>query len=161
MELSQEERERRRQVALDLHQRTREDGTRVFGGPQPGSGRPRLKTATETVAEKVAEKGQVIFDALMDGLAKDKPQYVRNDSARTLLTIEQKHLENVREEERELEAMRRDELLDEVTELLVGLDRAGRLSLPVIEGRALALPAGDDGDNGSQGSDTGTEAAAA
>jgi hypothetical protein len=143
IQISDEERQRRRDKAKELVAAGR------IGGPRPGSGRPRKKRASEVIAEKVERRANEVSGALFDGLKPHQPQTVRNDSARTLLAIEEKEHLLRREEERELRAASRDELVEGVFELFDRL--AGPLGLVprgargdaqgVIEGRASrALP---------------------
>lgn len=142
MNITEEERENRKQRALALTQQRREDGTRVFGGPQPGSGRPRSKRTSEILAEKVQREAEEIWETLHDGLQKNVPQAVRNQTVEIMLRIEAQEEQARRAEESDLATLKRDELIALLVKKLVKIDTAGHIDLPIIEGR-VATPAAE------------------
>lgn len=81
-----------------------------FGGKPGQGGRPRIKTATEVVAEKAAEKGEQLAKQLIN-IALNNPDPRRQIEAMDrLLGAEQTVEKNKREDERELSKMEGDEL---------------------------------------------------
>ena len=138
-EISPEERERRRQWALEKNQETvvEPDGTvrRKFGGPQPGSGRPRKPRASERIAERVAADGDTFYIKLKEIVDGKNPSEARK-AIETLLNIEEKERSLKVQEERDIENMRRDQLMVYIKSKLEELG----IELPdVIEGTATLV----------------------
>ena len=103
---------------------------RKFGGPQPGSGRPRKPRASERIAERVAAKGDEFFVKLSE-IADGKNPGEARKAIETLLGIEEKEYKIKVQEEKDVENMRRDQLLVFIKEKLSELG----IELPdVIEG---------------------------
>lgn len=144
-EISPEESERRRQVALRLHNEvvtdpeTGEVVRRRFGGPQPGAGRPKKQRASTIVAEQARQHAEQIKDAFVDALDPMNHPNVRVNAARSWLEMEQKEEALAMAEERALEGMHRDALVTQLAEKLGAL--ADRGLLP--ENFVRALPAGE------------------
>jgi hypothetical protein len=142
-ELEPEERERRRKLSEAASARHAqiidpESGRRLFGGPQPGSGRPRKQRVAERVAELAqGPRQKEVIDALFAGLGKGNSSDTRRRTAEAIVRIEH--------QERELQ-MREDEFSekpkDELLEYLIGLfaKLAARGELPDI---SALLPPGD------------------
>lgn len=149
LDLTPEQREERRQRALRMHAEVVDPttGRRRFGGPQPGSGRPRGKRASEIVAERVGREADKISNAIIDGLAPNMPPHIRLQAARDAIAIEQKEAELQLQEERALENLHRDQLLEIVMEKMSRLMEGN--VLPDVDGTAKHLPAGthDDGES--------------
>jgi hypothetical protein len=131
MNLSEEERERRRQRARELV------AAGKIGGPRAGSGRPRKPRASEVLAERIRGEADEMFTALKRGLGKDVPQSVTNDTVRTMLMIEENERKIIEDEQRHLETMKRDDLIVALASKLAKLAGAGAIDLPVIEGRVV------------------------
>lgn len=92
-----------------------------FGGRPGQGGRPRIKTATEVIAEKTAEKGDQIAKRLID-IALNHPDPRRTIEAIDRLTgAEQVVEKNKREDERELMKMEGDELTKVLIERIAEL----------------------------------------
>lgn len=145
-ELSQGERERRRELARQLHEREVVDADgnkrRAFGGAQPGSGRPRKERALKRAADAAKDNAEDIIDALKSGISKESPIQVRVNSATRWLEIEAKEESLELEEEKMLEGLRRDQLIEMLAGKLGVLLEAG--ALPIVEGTALGeLERGD------------------
>lgn len=96
------ERERRRQLSIkakERHGQVVDSSTdqRVFGGPQPGSGRPRKATIAEQVVEMAeGKKNKQLLKALFSGLDPNKntpAQRVRTAEKIIKITQKQKELE--------------------------------------------------------------------
>lgn len=128
--ISQEESERRREVALRLHgevivdPQTGEERRR-FGGPQPGSGRPRKKRAADLILEKIEKDPERVALALWENLADTVPAHIRLQAAGKVLEIEQKAFEDELREAEQLAKMERGDLVSLVLERLEKLADAG------------------------------------
>lgn len=132
MNLSDEERERRRQNALAL----KEKG---LIGPQFGKlgGRPRKPRANTTVAEKTAEKGDAIFSRLMS-IVEDGMDSQSIKAAQTLLKTEELERQIQEKEVLNIEQAKRDELLEIVAGGLQELQDTGILP-GFIDGWAIEV----------------------
>jgi hypothetical protein len=137
LQLSDEERERRRRVAQELHAAGR------FGGPQPGSGRPRKKRASELVAEEAEKNAAKIVQVFKDGIGENVPISSRLQAARDWLAVEEREERMRIDEEKALEGMHRDQLIGVLADRLTKLFDAGVISSPVLEGHAEEIEAGD------------------
>lgn len=112
--LSDEERQRRSELARKLHNQVVDPSTgrRAFGGPQPGSGRPRKPRAAEVLAEEARKNQDLIVAAFKDALSPNQPVAVRVRAAERWIKIEHDEaaLQNV--ENRELASLSQEELVD-------------------------------------------------
>lgn len=120
MDLTIEERQRRSELAVQLHSEGK------FGGAAYGrmGGRPRLPRASERIAEKVASEADTIYDRLMDILVEGK----NSDSLHAinqLLKIEENERQIIENEELRVEQLKRDELIELATNSLRELQEAG------------------------------------
>lgn len=121
--------------SAELHAReTGHEVRRKFGGAQPGSGRPRKPRASEHIAKKVGEESEALWTELK-ALRQDKSSAVRLKAILTLLDVEERERLILVDEERELEKMRKDELVAWVLETLEEL-RAKGVIPDVIDGEA-------------------------
>lgn len=129
MNISDEERERRRQNALALTAEGRI-------GPQFGKlgGRPRKPRASEMIAEKVASDADEIYKKLIDILRTGK-EGAAIKAIQTMLQVEEKERRAQVEEVRDLEKAKRDELLEIVATGLRELASEGI----VIDGWAVEI----------------------
>lgn len=119
MPISEEERQRRRDLARKLNK----DGK--FGGVQPGSGRPKKARAQEVVADRIAQEGDTIFLALEDALSSDSPS-IKLKAALAMLEIEGKEVEHKRREDvGEFNDKTKDELIAFITTTAGKLAEAG------------------------------------
>lgn len=133
-QITDEEREARRQRALALHKQVDPvTGRRRFGGPQPGSGRPRKKRAAEMVAEAAQDEAKEITKVFKDLIDAKSPPAIRLAAAREWLAVENKEAELQLKEERSLAEMNHEELLDKVAGALAGLAENGHLDGPLGE----------------------------
>lgn len=110
-EISDEERQRRRELAQRLHAEGR------FGGPQPGSGRPRKPRASQIIAEEVAKKAEELKQGLFT-LAEEGRGELKLKAIVKLLEIEDKERQIADAERADFENMKRDELMEQVMALL-------------------------------------------
>ena len=124
--ITDEERERRRQNAFEL----KEKG---LIGPQFGKlgGRPKKPRASETIAEEVSKQGEAIFERLID-IVKDGKNAEAINAAMALLKVEEQERKIIETEVINLEQAKRNELLEFLSKGLQELAEAG----VVIEGWA-------------------------
>lgn len=125
--LSDEERERRRQQAIELNKK----GT--FGGVQ-GGGRKKHKRASQIVAEKAQEKAHLIVDALEDAISDESSPNVRLKAAKTWIEIEQKEAALQIQEEQHYEKLQEAELISLIVDKLERLQDLGIVPA-IIESR--------------------------
>jgi hypothetical protein len=117
--LSDEERQRRRERALELVAQGK------IGGARDGAGRPRRRRAGEIVAEKIENEASKIFAAVQDGLSDQQPIKVRLAAAKMALDIEQREAEIRLREESQLERMSANELAEQIAQRMSRLHAAG------------------------------------
>lgn len=123
--------EERRQRQREWAKRAIAEGR--FGGKPGQGGRPRIKSATEVVAEEAAAKGREMAKRLSD-IALHNPDPRRAIEAMDrLMGAEQTIEKNKREDERELMKMEGDEL----NELL--LERIAELTGQTIDTTAIEI----------------------
>lgn len=106
MQISEEERRRRSELAKQLHQKGK------FGGKQPGSGRPRKKRASEIVAEQARAEADEIIQVFRDSIRSDNPASVRLNAAKEWLKIEQSEADLQLKEERQLDGLTTGQLVE-------------------------------------------------
>jgi hypothetical protein len=139
-QISPEERERRRQRAIQQHQKVvvdEETGLerRAFGGPQPRSGRPRKPRASEVIAEKVQGDAEDFYAKLKE-IADGKNAGEARKAIMDLLAIEEKERVIKVQDDRDIDNMKRDELMKFITQQLAELG----IDLPeVIEGEYIIV----------------------
>lgn len=130
-ELTPEERARRSELARRLHAEGK------FGGPQPGSGRPRKQRAAQMVAEaaKERENAQLMIQALRDGLDPEKSSLpTRLQATRDWIKIEKDEDELQMKEEIAFEGLQRDQIARELAERLSKLVESGHLDVGFFDG---------------------------
>jgi hypothetical protein len=115
--ITEEERERRRQWALENNKEVIDPktGRRRFGGPQPNSGRPRKIRAAEIVAEEATKNARQIVAALVDALDPEQPIKVRIEAAQKWLDIENKESALQLKEDKEWANLSEEELAKRIT----------------------------------------------
>lgn len=128
--LSEEELERRRQNALQLVKAGK------LGGKQPGAGRPRKKRASEIVAEKASQEAQKIAQAFEDALEPHNPASVRLTAAKEWLKVEQEEAKLQMEEEKHVNELQTNQLIDLITTKLQKIHEAGVLE-NIIDGEIV------------------------
>lgn len=130
--ITEEERQRRAERARQLHQQIDpETGRRLFGGPQPGSGRPRKKRAAEIVAEAAERSAKDIIDAFKDALDPEQPASVRLQAAKQWLEVENREAALQLQEDKELKDLDQDALIERVAGAILRLGQT-----PGFRGRA-------------------------
>jgi hypothetical protein len=119
MQISDEERKRRSQMARELHAQGK------FGGRQPGSGRPKKKRASEIVAEQARVEAENIIEVFRDSIRSDNPASVRLNAAREWLKIEQSEADLQLREERQLEGLSTNQLVEMIMGRLTRVQEFG------------------------------------
>lgn len=114
-----------------------------FGGPQPGSGRPRVPRASEIAAQAAVEHAEEIIAALRAGTTTGSPEARARSAARWLAAAQrfEDHELRERRDEREADAfdlMTSEQILDAGTDIFVRLLREGKIDMEKL--RALAQP---------------------
>lgn len=134
MQISEEERKRRSELAKQLHQKGK------FGGKQPGSGRPRKKRASEIVAEQARAEADEIIQVFRDSIRSDNPASVRLNAAKEWLKIEQSEADLQLREERQLDGLTTNQLV----EMIIGrLERVQQFGGVLPDGIANLLGSAD------------------
>ena len=135
MQLSEEERKRRSELAKKLHKKGQ------FGGNQKGAGRPKKERAQEVVAEKIKEEADSIFKALKDALKSDSPT-TKLKAALAMLEIETKEREHmIKEEQREFDNLSKEAMLELIEQRIKQLKEDG-VDIPgldIIQGSATEV----------------------
>jgi hypothetical protein len=113
MAISEQERKRRSELAKKLVAEGRIGGNR-------GGGRPKKKTATDIVAEKIADEADSIYQALQDGIdpMKEKSATRRAQNAQRMLQFEMEAEREKRAEQKDLGEMKKNEIIDGLVEML-------------------------------------------
>lgn len=133
MNITPEESKRRSDLAKNLNKKG------VFGGSQPGAGRPKKDRAQEHVADKIREEGESIFKALKAALNAESPT-IRLKAALAMLDIETKEAEfKIKEEQRQYKNMGRDALLELIKKRIELLEGQG-ITVETIIGHAEEIP---------------------
>lgn len=127
--ISEEERERRRQNMLRLHQEGR-------AGAEFGKmgGRPRKPRASEHVAEQVREDAELFYQRMRD-IVLEGGEKVASATFNTLMKIEEQERKITVEEEEKIDQLRREELLALVSEQLAELRGSG--VIPIGESEVI------------------------
>lgn len=105
---------------------------RKFGGPQPGSGRPRKKRASEIIAERVSQHAQELWDELYVLATDDSSSAVRLKAITEMLSLEERERAIAVDEQKSLESLKRDELVVYVMDQIAELQRKGVIPEDVI-----------------------------
>src|ERR1043166_1444853 len=124
MPISEQERERRREMARRLHAEGR------LGGSEFGKlgGRPRKVRASELVAERAKDEAKLIAQTFLDALQSEKvPMHVKVAAAEKWLAIEHREDELKLKEDKALEGLHKDALVSRVGEMLSRLVESGAI----------------------------------
>lgn len=121
--ITPEERERRRQNMLRLHAEGR-------AGAEFGKmgGRPRKPRASEHVAEKVREDAEIFYERMRD-IVLEGGEKVASATFHTLMKIEEQERKITVEEEEKIDQLRREELLALVYEQLREATESGVITI--------------------------------
>lgn len=120
--ITDEERQRRRERAIQLHKEGRLGGSKY--GKQ--GGRPRKVRASEIVAQAAQEHADEIVKAMRDGLRAKQPS-IRLQAARQWLEVESKEHDLKVKEDRALEQLSTEELVEAVAERFARLAATGAI----------------------------------
>lgn len=124
--ITDEERQRRRDRALQLHKEGRLGGSKY--GKQ--GGRPKKIRASEIVAQQAQEHADEIVKAMRDGLRAKQPS-IRLQAARQWLEVESKEYDLKVKEDRALEQLSTEELVEAIAERFARLSDTG--SIPAFD----------------------------
>lgn len=131
-DLPQVERERRRKLSEAASARhaqvvDEDTGRRLFGGPQPGSGRPRKQRVAERVADLAqGPRQKEVIDALFAGLSRGNSSDTRRRTAEAIVRIEHQERE-LQMREDEFSDKPKDELMEYLITLFAKLGARGEL----------------------------------
>lgn len=147
-EYSDKEIERRRQNALELNRKG------VFGGAQPGSGRPPTKRrAAQKVAEAAEKNADSIIEAFKAGVAAVDPDgnrippSVRVQAAREWITVERQERELALKEEKSFEDMSAGELLEAIASKIGRVQAGGqKFDIDIEDAQELFFKEVNDGE---------------
>lgn len=119
--ISEEERERRRQNMLRLHEEGR-------AGAEYGKmgGRPRKPRASEQIAERVSQDADLFYEKLIK-IVEEDPGKNAITAIQTLLKTEEQERKIVEAQEERIDKLRREELLELVRRQLEELGNAGTI----------------------------------
>lgn len=176
MELSPEEIQRRSKLATELGQRHDPlTGRRVFGGHQPGSGRPKKRRATEIMNDEIEKNAKDYWQRLHNIALNDPKSALAIQAIGQLVAIANKESDIQAREDREMEKTSTEDLIEIVSTRLARLSESGKLPFdfeadesdaeeitePIAEIEQRIIdddePEGSSG-NGSTGSGFGTSA---
>lgn len=107
-------REAKRLWAKDAHEKG------VFGGRQPGAGRPRNKTVAEYVAEEAAKKGDIVWRELYQMLQHKSPS-IKLGAIDRIKGFEDSAQKNMRDDEKEIAKLGDEQVRKALLEELVGM----------------------------------------
>lgn len=111
----------RREAARERARRLVDEGR--LGGKQPGAGRPRKKRASEKVAEEAAANAKQIVSAFSDALDESNLPSVRLNAAQAWLKVEQEETKLQMEEERHVDQLQTNQLIELITKKLSRLQQ--------------------------------------
>lgn len=134
-----EEIERRRKLAKELVAQGK------IGGPRPNSGRPPTKRrASQAIAEAANAEVNNLIAALKSGIDPSQPASVRVNTAEKWINIERNEAELRLKEDRQLEDMSADDLINLIASKFARV-RAGGLDIIDVEADEQGeLEAGDE-----------------
>lgn len=151
MNLTDAERKRRSELAKQLHQRRDPvTGRPLLGGPQPGSGRPRKRRATEILNEKVEDNAEAIWDRLFNLMMHGK-EMSSLVAIRQMMDIANREVDIQMAEDKSLENTSTEELVELVASRMARLAESGLIPFDAEstaeDFEPEELSAGDQGSN--------------
>lgn len=136
LNLPPEERKRRSELAKALHNKVDPvTGRKLFGGRQPGGGRPKKKRVTEVLNEKIENDADEIYRALKHGL-KSESDKISLQAARQMVDISIKEIEYQMKEDKGIDEMATEELIDLIYSGVHRLNASGEVTFDFIDGNA-------------------------
>ena len=131
--MSEAERERRSELARQMHQQTVIDPAtgeerRKFGGPQPGSGRKREKTAKQVLAEVGQREKEALAAEMLKVAMGGRSEQAKIHAITKILDAEREVRDDERREEEHRRNMHRDDLLALFMDRFVTMLRRGLIS---------------------------------
>jgi preprotein translocase subunit SecD len=161
LDISDAERQRRSELAKQLHgKRDPVTGRPLFGGKQPGAGRPRKRRATEVINEKIEAHADEIWGRLLEVMRQKKSDQNALMAVKQMMEITNKETDIQAREEKSLEGTPTDELVEIVASRLARLAESGALPVDitisdadVVEDRSIGTTElEEDGSEGSSSS---------
>jgi preprotein translocase subunit SecD len=145
-------------LAKQLHgKRDPVTGRPLFGGKQPGAGRPRKRRATEVINEKIEAHADEIWGRLLEVMRQKKSDQNALMAVKQMMEITNKETDIQAREEKSLEGTPTDELVEIVASRLARLAESGALPVDitisdadVVEDRSIGTTELEE--DGSEGS---------
>ena len=133
--MSEEERAIKREMALRMNNEIVDPitGRRKFGGPQPGSGRPKKLRASEIVADRARTHARDLVQVFIDAIQPNNSINTRVQAAKAWIELEQKEAALNLEEEEKHDGMTDEDLISNIAGAMIRLQEAGNLE-EVLEG---------------------------
>lgn len=137
--LSEAERQRRSELARQMHSQTVIDPVTgearpKFGGPQPGSGRKREKSAKQVMAELGQAQKEELAREMLKVAMSGKSEQAKIAAITKFMDAEREVREEERREEEHRKNMHRDDLLQLFMDRLETMIRRGLISRAWIMG---------------------------
>lgn len=131
--------ERRRERAKELHnKRDPVTGRPLFGGKQPGAGRPRKRRATDVMNEEIEKNAMLYYQRLHD-LAQSKKEGIALAAIRQLIEIANKETDVQAREDRNTSEKTTEELKEFVASKLARLAESGKLPVDFVINEAEVI----------------------
>lgn len=128
-EYSEEERKRRSEQAKKNHQIVDPvTGKRKFGGPQPGSGRPRKRRLTEALNEKIEGQADNMFHELKSIMTDSKSESNKLRAIQVMLDVAVEESKFQQQEKKDLDSMSNEDLINLIESGVGKLSENGELN---------------------------------
>lgn len=128
-EYSEAEIERRREQAKKNHEIIDPiTGRRKFGGPQPGSGRPRKRRVTEVLNEKIEGQAENIFHELKTILTQSSSESNKLRAIQVMLDVAAEEAKFQQQEKKDLDTMSKEDLVNLIENGVSKLAENGELN---------------------------------
>lgn len=137
---SEEELKRRSEQAKKNHQAIDPvTGRRKFGGPQPGSGRPRKRRVTEVLNEKIEGEADNIFYELKNIMTGSKSEANKLRAIQTMLEVATEESKFQQQEKKDLDNMSAEDLVSLIEGSVAKLSENGDLNFDFIDSEAVEV----------------------
>lgn len=139
-EYSEAELKRRSEQAKKNHQMIDPvTGRRKFGGPQPGSGRPKKRRVTEVLNEKIEGEAENIFFELKNIMTSSKSEANKLRAIQTMLDVTVEEAKFKQQEQKDLDNMSAEDLVSLIEGGITKLSESGDLNLDFIDTEAVEI----------------------
>lgn len=137
MNIDESESKRRSELAKQLHERRDPiTGRRLFGGHQPGAGRPKKRRATEVINEKIEANALDYWQRLHDIAMSKKADAISIQAINQIIMIANKETDIQTREDRSLDKVGTEELIEIVSSRVARLAESGKLQVADYEASA-------------------------